>query len=80
MYLRFVYARARRIADIVASVPELTKRTFCMEGTAASTNSARSASDGVEAPKLVPLQAALTIASRTVSYTHLDVYKRQQID
>src|SRR5579872_3848252 len=66
MYLRFVYARARRIADIVASVPELTKRTFCMLGYAPSTSSAKSASDGVDAPKLVPLHAAETIASRTL--------------
>src|ERR1035438_3861665 len=66
MYLRFVYARARRIADMVASVPELTKRTFCMCGKAEITSSARSASAGVEAPKLVPLRAAAITASTTV--------------
>jgi hypothetical protein len=65
MYLRFVYARARRIADMVASVPELTKRTFCMCGKAEITSSARSASAGVEAPKLVPLRAAEITASIT---------------
>src|SRR5262252_8516857 len=65
MYLRLVKARASRIADMVASVPELTKRTLWMFGNALITNSARSASEGVEAPKLVPLQAAPTIASST---------------
>src|SRR5580704_5848960 len=58
MYFRFVYPRARRIADMVASVPELTKRTFCMCGKAEMATSARSASAGVEAPKLVPLRIA----------------------
>ena len=65
MYLRLVYARARRMADMVASVPELTKRTFCMCGKAEMTSSARSASAGVDAPKLVPLRAAAIRASMT---------------
>src|ERR1700739_3330487 len=50
MYLRLVYARARRMADMVASVPELTKRTFCMCGKAEMTTSARSASAGGATP------------------------------
>ena len=53
------------MADMVASVPELTKRTFSMAGKASMTSSARSASVGVEAPKLVPLRAAWMMASRT---------------
>ena len=54
------------MADMVASVPELTKRTFCMCGKAEITNSARSASAGVDAPKLVPFRAAAITASITV--------------
>ena len=50
---------------MVASVPELTKRSFSIEGTAATTSSARSASAAVEAPKLVPRSAARWIASTT---------------
>ena len=50
---------------MVASVPELTKRTFSIAGKASITSSARSASVGVEAPKLVPLRAAWTMASMT---------------
>ena len=65
MNLRPVAARARRMADIVASVPELTKRTFSIAGKASITSSASSASVGVEAPKLVPLRAAWTMASTT---------------
>src|SRR4029077_8989681 len=53
------------MADMVASVPELTKRTFCMCGKADRTSSARSASAGVEAPKLVPLRMAAPRASTT---------------
>ena len=43
---------------MVASVPELTKRSFSMEGMAAITSSARSASAAVEAPKLALRSAA----------------------
>jgi hypothetical protein len=32
MYLRPVKARATRMADMVASVPELTKRSFSIDG------------------------------------------------
>ena len=53
------------MADMVASVPELTKRTFSTAGKASVTSTARSASVGVEAPKLVPLRAAWTMASIT---------------
>ena len=65
MYLRPVNPRASRMADMVASVPELTKRSFSMEGTARMTSSARSASAAVEAPKLAEHAAACWIASTT---------------
>ncbi len=65
MYLRLVKARATRIADMVASVPELTKRSFSIDGTAEITISASSPSVGVDAPKLAPLAAARCIASTT---------------
>ena len=53
------------IADMVASVPELTKRTFSIAGKASITSAASSASVGVEAPKLVPFRAASMMASMT---------------
>ena len=65
MILRPVAARARRIADIVASVPELTKRIFSMTGYEIAMRSARSASAAVEAPKLADLRAARSMASTT---------------
>ena len=46
------------MADIVASVPEFTKRNNSMEGYAAFTSSANSVSRAVGAPKLVPRAAA----------------------
>ena len=49
-----VAARASRIADIVASVPELTSRTSSTEGTKAQIFFASSSSRAVGAPKLVP--------------------------
>ena len=55
---RPVKPRARRMALIVASVPELTSRTFSIEGTASMINSASSLSASVGAPKLVPRTAA----------------------
>ena len=45
-------------ADIVASVPELTKRTSSIDGTISTTSRASSASSSVGAPKLVPRSAA----------------------
>ena len=50
---------------MVASVPLETKRSLSIEGNALMTSSARSASEGVEAPKLVPLRAASMTASTT---------------
>ena len=49
--------RAKRRALIVASVPELTNRTFWMDGTRRQTVSASLTSLSVGAPKVVPLFA-----------------------
>jgi hypothetical protein len=65
MILRPVAARANRMALMVASVPELTKRIFSMAGKHAVTRSARSASVAVDAPKLAEFRAALSMASTT---------------
>ena len=65
MRLRPVNARATRIALITASVPDDTKRSFSMEGTACTINAASSASAAVDAPKLVPFPAATRTASTT---------------
>ena len=59
---RPVNARATRSADCVASVPELTKRSFRSEGTSARTFSASTFSRAVGAPKLVPSAAASAMA------------------
>lgn len=61
---RPVKPRASRIADMVASVPELTRRT-CSTGVRAMISSARSTSPGVGVPKLVPSGAASRSASTT---------------
>jgi hypothetical protein len=50
MRSRPVTPRARRSADIVASVPLLTIRTISMEGTASTISSAISISSSVGAP------------------------------
>ena len=65
---RPVYARARRMADMVASVPELTMRTISMEGTSSQTSLASATSAPVGAPKLVPLAAASCTASVTTGW------------
>ena len=57
-----MYPRARRMALIVASVPELTSRTFSIDGTASMTRSASSLSASVGAPKLVPFRTRLPSA------------------
>jgi len=62
---RPLYARARRKALMVASVPEFTKRTISIEGTASMTSLASSFSASVGAPKLNPPRAARTTASTT---------------
>ena len=64
MTSRPVKPRARRMALIVASVPELTSRTFSIDGTASMISSASSLSASVGAPKLVPRAAASCTASR----------------
>jgi hypothetical protein len=65
---RPVAPRASRTADIVASVPEETKRTFRIDGTAATTASAISLSRSVGAPKLVPSSRARVTSARTVGW------------
>jgi hypothetical protein len=59
---RPVYARASRRALIVASVPELTIRTFSTDGTIRAIASAILTSAPVGAPKLVPEAAAFRSA------------------
>ena len=58
-------ARASRSALIVASVPELTKRTISTDGSAPVTSSASSASASVGAPNEVPPAAAACTAATT---------------
>ena len=55
--------RATRMADMVASVPEFTRRTISMDGTASQIASASSISCSVGAPKLVPISSALRSAA-----------------
>ena len=57
-------ARASRTADIVASVPELTSRTFCA-GVRATISSASATSPGVAVPNEVPRAAAAVTAATT---------------
>jgi hypothetical protein len=62
---RFVKPRAARSADIVASVPEETSRSFSIDGIMNCTISPNSISRCVGAPKLVPDAAVWTIAATT---------------
>src|SRR6266480_4945256 len=55
MRSRPVKPRATRMADIVASVPELTSLTISTDGTASQIASASSISASVGAPKRVPV-------------------------
>jgi hypothetical protein len=64
---RPVKPRASRIADIVASVPELTRRTWSI-GVRATISAASSTSPGVGVPKLVPRAAADWTASTTAGW------------
>ncbi len=57
MVSRPVKPRARRIALMVASVPELTKRTSSMDGMSSMTRRASRVSNSVGAPKLKPSAA-----------------------
>jgi len=50
IFARPVAARARRTADMVASVPEETRRTFSTAGTQQVMSSASSTSRAVGAP------------------------------
>ena len=59
---RRVKPRARRIALMHASVPELVIRTFCTDGTSEQINFAIVTSLGFGMPKLVPNSAAVLMA------------------
>ena len=59
---RPVNPRASRIADIVASVPELHIRTFCTLGTNEQISRAMATSSGFGTPKLVPRSAVCCTA------------------
>ena len=53
---------------MVASVPELTMRSFSTAGTRRTTSSASSTSASVGAPKEVPLAVAACTASTTLGW------------
>ena len=65
MSSRPVKPRARRIALIVASVPELHIRTDSIDGTMAQMRSAISVSSSVGAPNDSPFSAATCTAAMT---------------
>ena len=65
---RPVNPRATRMALMAASVPELTRRSISMEGTAPATSSASSTSPPVGAPKLAPRAAASWTARTTAGW------------
>ena len=65
---RLVNPRASRIADIVASVPELHIRTFSTLGTAWRMSFAIVTSNGFGMPKLVPCSAVLRTGDRNVVF------------
>ena len=67
MRSRPVKPRARRMQDIVASVPLFTMRTFSTDGTHSQMSRAISTSKGFGMPKLTPRLAAATMASRTTA-------------
>jgi hypothetical protein len=62
-----VQPRASRIAVIVASVPELTRRTWSI-GVRPTSSAASSTSPSVGVPKLVPRPAAARTASITAGW------------
>ncbi len=61
---RPVKPRARRTADMVASVPLLHRRTFWIDGKNRTISSAMVTSPSVGVPKLVPRSRAAAIAAR----------------
>ena len=63
MASRPVKPRASRIALIVASVPELTKRTISTEGSSSQISSAITTSPSLGAPNDKPFKAASRTAS-----------------
>ena len=67
-------ARASRIADIAASVPDETSRTSSIDGKASMISSASSTSRSVGAPNVVPAAAA----SRTTSIVSGSAWPKMQ--
>ena len=65
---RPVNARAARIANIVASVPELVKRTRSIEGTRRISSSASSTSVSVGAAKADPRRTWASTAATTAGW------------
>ena len=65
---RSVYARARRAASSVASVPEEVKRTFSAEGMSCTTRRAQSASNAWLPPRWVPLPTCSATAAVTAGW------------
>ena len=65
---RPVKPRARRIADMVASVPELTMRETSIDGTSFEIVSAMVISAGQGVPKESPLAMAFSTAVRTAGW------------
>ena len=65
---RPVAPRASRIADSVASVPELTMRTISQAGTSCVMRSAMVTSSGLGVPKLKPSRAVRVTASNTAGW------------
>ena len=77
---RPVTPRARRIAVITASVPELTNRTLSIESKAETTLSANCVSRPVGIPSLVPRDITVeeaTTAARLVILNRLAVIRRE---
>ncbi|MNG33573.1 hypothetical protein D3C84_1198540 [compost metagenome] len=68
MRLRPVAPRATRIADSVASVPELTMRTISQLGTIAVIASAIVTSSALGTPKLRPSRMVFSTAASTLGW------------
>ena len=66
--LRPVAPRAKRMALMAASVPELTNRTMSMLGMCFKISSASSTSRSVGAPKEKPSDSAFCTASTTAGW------------
>jgi hypothetical protein len=65
---RPVNARAARIANIVASVPEFVKRTRSTESIRRTSSSAKAISSSLGAPKADPLRTCVSTAATTAGW------------